>query len=187
MHTSIDPHQAVATLERVDAVAERTRADLARMGSLRFPLVLFGLLTVLSTPFGQLSDGAGLGLFWAVAGPAGTLATARHFRRIERRAGLFGRHGRAWLAASVCFLVCTWLAGALLGIVGVCVVIAAGHVAFGLAARSPLVAGGAAALAVLTLALSGLPEATLLLVLPPVFGLAAVAAGLALPANDRRA
>src|SRR3712207_7475042 len=50
---------------------------------------------------------------------------------------LFGRHARAWMAASVVFLVVTWLTGAPLGIVGVGLVVAAGYVAFGLAARRP--------------------------------------------------
>lgn len=76
--TALPPDEAARTLAGIRSTRERTRSDLS---SFWYPLVLFGVLTMLSTPFFWLWDGSGVGLFWLVAAPAGTAAVSRHYRR----------------------------------------------------------------------------------------------------------
>lgn len=79
-----DLRHAQATLAGIDDVRRRTRADLEEFW---FPLVLFGSLTLLSLPVAGLGDGLGAAVFWGVAGPAGAVAVALHYKRRELALG----------------------------------------------------------------------------------------------------
>jgi energy-converting hydrogenase Eha subunit E len=73
----ISPEEAGNTLDSVHVTRAATRE---RLGPYWFALVVFGVLTMLSSPLFDVRDGAGVALFWLVAGPAGMFVVARHER-----------------------------------------------------------------------------------------------------------
>lgn len=75
---------AAAMLREIDDIRCRTRRDTHPFW---FPLVLFGALSILATPFCGIGDGTGISLFWAVAGPVGGAVTAFYYRRHELHLG----------------------------------------------------------------------------------------------------
>lgn len=81
----IPAEDAASTLAAIRSTRARTRADLR---SYWFALVVFGTLTLLSTPFFDLWDGAGVGLFWLVAAPLGMAAMARYHRNRDDELGI---------------------------------------------------------------------------------------------------
>ncbi len=64
--TAMPPDEAATTLASIRSTRERTRGDLQRYW---FAAVVFGVLTLLSTPFFSIWGGAAVGLFWLVAAP----------------------------------------------------------------------------------------------------------------------
>lgn len=72
--TTVPPDEAVQALDRVYSARAATRG---RLRSYSYPLIVFGALTMLSTPFFSIWEGAGVALFWLVAAPAGALVVAR--------------------------------------------------------------------------------------------------------------
>ena len=82
---TIPSEDAASTLAALRSTRARTRADLR---SYWFALVVFGALTLLSTPFFDLWDGAGVGLFWLVAAPLGMAAMARYHRNRDDELGI---------------------------------------------------------------------------------------------------
>ncbi|MDX6691337.1 MAG: hypothetical protein QOG15_2794 [Solirubrobacteraceae bacterium] len=74
---TIPPDEAARTLASVRAARDATRGQLA---SFWYPLVVFGVLTMLSAPTFQIWDGGGVALFWLIAAPVGTFLTIRHQR-----------------------------------------------------------------------------------------------------------
>jgi hypothetical protein len=156
--TTVPPDEAARTLMSIRSTRERTRADLR---SYWYPLVIFGVLTLLSTPFFDLWDGAGAGVFWLVAAPAGMAAVARHYRRREFRAGLTVA-SRPYVVTAACLLTACFALGFGGGIAGNADVasfgpplaVAVAYVVFAWLERSVLLALLAFALAGLTVALA---------------------------------
>lgn len=95
--------QATEVLDDVARLRGRTRRSL---GVPWFPLVCFGVLTMLSTPLIAGAGTAALVPLWLVAGTAGMLLTRRYYRRRARRQGVTGRGRRAWTAAAALFPIC---------------------------------------------------------------------------------
>ncbi len=79
------PDDAAATLLELESVRRRTRGVLR---SFWLPLVVFGPLMLTSGLLALFAEGRVIGLFWAVAGPAASIATGLHYRNRERRLGL---------------------------------------------------------------------------------------------------
>lgn len=74
---TIPPDEAAHTLQSVRAARDATRG---RLASFWYPLIVFGVLTMLSAPAFGIWDGGGVALFWLVAAPLGTFLTIRHQR-----------------------------------------------------------------------------------------------------------
>jgi drug/metabolite transporter (DMT)-like permease len=130
--------QAADALDDVARLRERTRRSL---GVPWFPLVCFGLLTMLSTPLLAGAGTAALLPLWLVAGAAGMLLTGCCYyrRRRGRRRGVTGRGRRVWAVAAFLFLAC--LAGGIAGgmtggeaggVLATIVIVVAGYFALGL-------------------------------------------------------
>lgn len=75
------------------------------------------MLTLLSTPFFELWDGAGAGLFWLVAAPAGIALVMRHYRRRELTAGLASAP-RPYVVTAACLVAACFALGFGDGIAG---------------------------------------------------------------------
>jgi hypothetical protein len=103
----VPPDEAARTLTSIRATRERTRADLRAYW---YPLVVFGVLTLLSTPFFELWDGAGAGLFWLVAAPVGIALVVRHYRRRELSVGLTSAP-RPYVVTAVCLVAACFALG----------------------------------------------------------------------------
>jgi hypothetical protein len=137
--------ELAATLQQVEEVRQRTRVD---VHPIWFPMVLFGVLGILSTPFLFVWDGAGMGLYWLVAGPAGGVATARYYRNRALSLGA-GVRGGAYVAIGVAILVGAWVGGAVSESAAVpLLAVSAGYLGFAWLDKSWPVAGVAAVLAV---------------------------------------
>jgi hypothetical protein len=179
--------EAVETLRDVARLRRATRRSL---GTPWFPLVYFGVLTMVSAPL--LGDGpaAGLIALWVLAGTLGMALTRRHYRRRAQRRGVAGRR-RSWWVAWAMFAGCfaAGLAGGLLGglaggVIGPIAVVSAGYVVMGVQQRRAVVALAAlpaAALAALSAAAGGSPQSAEL-----AFGAALALAGAVLLAVERR-
>lgn len=148
---------AARTLEHLEELRARTRTDL---GSAWFPLVVFGLLTLASTPIILLVGAQALGLYWTVAGLAGGLVVAGYYAIGQRRKGIRAPCGWPLLIAAAILagtLGLGWYGGTaglpLLAAVGPPLVVAGGYLAFAWLARDMLLAAVALGLAGLTGAL----------------------------------
>jgi len=73
------------TLHEIDGLRRNTRRALQ---SSWFPLVLFGALALVASPLCLIGDGRAAGVFWALAGPAGGVATGVHYARREATIGV---------------------------------------------------------------------------------------------------
>lgn len=186
---SASARQAAEALDEVARLRGRTRRSL---GVAWFPLVCFGVLTMLSAPLIAGAPPAALAPLWLVAGAAGMVLTRRHYRRRSRQQGVTGRGRRAWIVAAALFPACVLAAvagsmadGAAGGVLASIVVVVAGYFAAGLLQHN-----SAAALAVTPGAV--LAAAFILAGLAPwiaelTFGAAMVAAGTGLRAAGERA
>lgn len=187
-HADASPRQAAETLEGVVRLRRRTRRSL---GSPWFPLICFGLLTILSAPLVAAMGTAVLAPLWLVAGTAGMLLTRRHYRRRARQRGVTGRGRRSWAIA------CTMSAGAFIagvtggsvsgeaaGVMAPIVVIVTGYLLLGALQRDPrpslALAPGAILATVLVL------EGQAPWIVELAFGAGLVAAGTALRALEDR-
>ena len=85
METNPDVQAARQALAQVDELRRRTRSALA---SAWYPLVVFGLITVLSAGVPLVAHEALVGAYWLVVGGAGSALVARHYRRREDEIGL---------------------------------------------------------------------------------------------------
>ena len=180
--------QAAEALDDVARLRGRTRRSL---GAPWFPLVCFGVLTMLSAPLIAGAGTAALLPLWLVAGAAGMVLTRRYYRRRGRRHGVTGRGRRAWIAAAALFPACViagvtggMAGGAAGGVLASVAVVVAGYFAMGLLQHNL-----AAALAVTPGAV--LAVALILAGLAPwiaelTFGAAMVAAGAGLRAAGER-
>ncbi len=83
------------TLRHIQQLQERTRHDLS---SYWFPLVLFGVLTLVSVPFAIPDGGGAIAIFWAIAGPGGGAAIGWYYHSCEQRLGV-SRSGAPFVIA----------------------------------------------------------------------------------------
>jgi len=180
--------QAAEALDEIARLRGRTRRSL---GVPWFPLVCFGVLTMLCAPLIAGAGPAALIPLWLVAGAAGMLLIRRYYRRRGRRHGVTGRGRRAWIFAAALFPVClmagvagSMAGGKVGGVLASIVVVVAGYYATGLLQHN-----SAAALAVTPGAV--LAVALMLAGLAPwmaelTFGATMVAAGAGLRAAGER-
>ena len=180
--------QAAEALDDIARLRGRTRRSL---GAAWFPLVCFGVLTMLSAPLIAGAGTAALVPLWLVAGAAGMLLIRHYYRRRARRHGVTGRGRRAWTVAAVMFPACLvagvtggMAGGAAGGVLASIAVVVAGYFVMGLLQHD-----SAAALAVTPGAF--LAVAFILAGLAPwiaelTFGAAMVAAGAGLRAAGDR-
>lgn len=147
------PDEAAAMLQEITTVRRRTRGVLR---SFWFPLVVFGPLMLISGALALVTDGPVTGLFWAVAGPLGSVAVCLHYRKRESRLGLSSSPLPyvlvmvAMLAGA--FALPALTSGELRGVVSL-FAIAAGYLALAALDREPWLAGLGLALALVPLAL----------------------------------
>lgn len=180
--TALPPDEAARTLAGIRSTRERTRSDLS---SYWYPLVLFGALTVLSTPFFWLWDGGGVGLFWLAAAPAGSVAVGRYYRRRALSSGV-ARSPRAHIITAYGLIVACFALGFGGGIggqddiagFGPPLAIAAAYVIFAWLESSALLALVACLLGGLTIALATADVAAAPQILALVYGLGFVSVGL---------
>lgn len=169
------------TLQELYEVRRRTRAAVHPAW---FPLLVFGLLGLLSIPVTLVAGGSANAVFWLLAGPAGGYATSHYYRDRAISLGA-GVRGRAYLPLGIFIFLGAWGGGALTHSAAVpMAAIALGYLAFARLERSWAVAGvalvlGAAALAV---AITEPRRGDLLLSL--VFGLSFTVTGLLLRHRD---
>jgi hypothetical protein len=186
--TGASARQAAEVLDEVARLRGRTRRS---AGVPWFPLVCFGVLTMLSAP---LLAGAGTAVLvplWLVAGAAGMLLIRRYYRRRGRRHGVTGRGRRAWVLAAALFPACLIAAvagsragGAAGGVLASIAVVVAGYYAAGLLQHDPAAALAVTPGAVLAAALILAGAAPWIAEL--AFGAAMVTAGAVLRAARER-
>lgn len=114
----MEQREALALLDQVRETRRRTKAQ---VGGLWFPLILFGGLSLLSTPL----NGPSLGVYWAVAAPIGVALNAAFYCRRERAVGIESRLGPIIVATAV-IVVGTAVTGSVGGALGAEMVAAAG-------------------------------------------------------------
>jgi hypothetical protein len=174
----MDANNAHDTIQEVGRVQRRTRASL---DGLWFPLVLFGVLTILSAGVVAVLDEAALALYWLVAGIGGGAACAWHAWRQEQSTGV-GRSGTPYAVTAGLLIVGALGMGALgsgdLQIAGPPLAISLAYLVFAYLERSVALAVTAIALGVLavTLTLSDVAQPTLWLAVG--YGTAFLAFGL---------
>ena len=179
---STDEAELATTLRQVDDVRRRTRAAVHPVW---FPMLLFGLLGLASIPFALAGDGLGTALFWLVAGPAGGMATSRHYRNRALSVGA-GMRGRAHGAIGAAIFFGAWAGGALThSATAPMLAIAAGYLGFAYLEKSWPVAAVAAALAGAAAVVALTDPARGDIILALVFGLAFTGTGLLLRRRDR--
>jgi hypothetical protein len=98
--SELSRRQADETLAELAGIRRRTRRA---VGTLWFPLVLFGSLTLLEIPFELTVGPPVIAFFWLVAGPVGSVLVGRHLRREGRLRGMTGRPpAGGLLGAGIC-------------------------------------------------------------------------------------
>jgi hypothetical protein len=176
------PREAAVALDEIDRLRRRTRRSL---GPPWFPLVYFGLVTILSAPLVAAAGAPVLAPVWIIGGGVGLLVMNRLQARQARERGLTGRRLGPWTIGVAMLLGCIAAgvavgraAGADGGVLAPIVVVVTGYLALGWLRRDPqpslALAPGAALAAVF--ALSGFAPWLVEL----TFGLAMAAAGLRL-------
>jgi len=169
------------TLRQLDEVRQRTRAAVHPAW---FPMLLFGTLGLASIPFGFIGHGAGSGLFWLVAGPAGGYATARYYRNRAFSVGA-GVRGRTYTVLGVAIFVAAWGSGmATRSAAGPMLAVAVGYLGFARLERSWPVAVVSVVLGVAAVVVAVTDPAHGDVVLSLVFGLAFTTTGLLLRRRD---
>jgi hypothetical protein len=186
------PEQAVQTVQQVERLRRETHST---VHDLWFPCALFGSLMLLSAGILATAGGPAVGLYWAVAGPLGGIATGEYYRRRERRLGVEGP-ALAYILTGVAIMVGCFLTGGIGGATdrdmlagaGTLLVISAGALVLGLLARTASMAVGAVVLAALVVAMwaAGVEPRVIGPLGTAVYGGAALAAGLAYRSSHRR-
>jgi len=172
--------EEVQTIAELEGIRAQVHGDLRPLGSLSFPLGVWGALTLLSAIPAWFSPEAALGLYWIAAAPLGTVVVWRHFRGLERRIGVETPGGQAALLSGVGLAVVALATGVLWGTVAVCCVLAVGYSGFAWLVRSRAFAWLAAGLLVATAALQATGVDRLDVLLPLLFGGALLGTGIAL-------
>lgn len=187
----MNSRHAAQTLELLEGIRARTRADL---GSAWFPLVVFGVLTLASSPVIVLAGPAAFGWYWTVVGPVGGVIVGGYYAIGQRRKGILAPSG--WpLVIAVAILAGTlglgWYgatAGSpLLAAVGPPLIVAGGYLAFSWLGRDVLLAVVALGLAGLTgaLVVGGLDPQALTATLTLAYGGAFTVTGLGYRVSGR--
>lgn len=153
----LGPDTAGETLREVERLRHRTRTGL---GAFWFPLVVFGALSLASAAVVSLDDGEALGVYWAIAGPLGAIATGVYYYRRERTVGV-ERPAAPYLVTAAGIIVGSFVVAGLASTLGSdagaaatpSIVVSAGYLAFAWLERSPSLAAIAAALAALAIVL----------------------------------
>jgi hypothetical protein len=153
----MQPEQANDTMMEICRLRRRTRSDLQAFW---FPLIVFGALSIGGAAVILASWGLAVALYWAVAGPAGGIATGHYYHQRGRNLGVETPPAR-YIAVAIAIMVGCFLTGALGGArgsdltaaVGPSLCISVGYVAFAYLERSVSVAVIAIALGALACAL----------------------------------
>lgn len=175
--------EALETVQQVRRVNRRTTSVLQEFW---FPLIVFGLLTMASSPFYYLLDGAGVGIFWLIAAPVGATLTARHYRNRQLETGL-ETGALPYLITAAAIVVGCFVTGVVGGIediealeqLGPPIVIATGYLVFAFLERSVTVACVSIMLAGLAVAIRALDVSEPFLVTNLALGLVLTVTGLA--------
>lgn len=173
----MDRRDISQTIEAIDELRRDTRRALQ---SFWFPLALFGALTLLSAPFCAIADGRAVGLFWALAGPAGGIATSLHYARRETALGL-SRPAAPYIVVAVglmagAFVLPALTTGDLQDVVSYFAV-AAGYLGFAWIERDGRIAGIAAFIAAVPLVMLAVAPGSACLVTAVATGSVLVASG----------
>ena len=160
----MDVRSAAEALDEVERLRRETRRQ-SRAGveQLWLPLILFGGLVLLTPAIEALFGGRAVRIYWAVAGPAGTILCGWYYRKRELQIGL-EVPALPYLLVSVGIvvgsLVLGWIGGitdSQLAWVGPPLVVCAGYAIFAWLDRSAGLAILAAALTAVTLGLYASP------------------------------
>src|SRR6202521_6462477 len=81
----LEQSQAKTLLTAAEGARERTRLVLSTNW---FPMILFGLLALVSVPVAEFWPGTAVAALWLVGAPLGTLATALWYRSRATELGL---------------------------------------------------------------------------------------------------
>ncbi len=152
-------------LREIEQLRSRTNQVLNHFS---FPCMLFGALMVMGAVIGLMAGGDRAGIFWAVAGPLGGVATGLYYWRRESKLGVIDNPG-PWIAMSLGIMVgcfATGFGGAALNLpvvstLGPLLCISAGYLVFGRLAHSTALSVSAVALAIAVIGmwLTGAPDA----------------------------
>lgn len=189
--SALSPDEAARTLDSVRSTRAETKGQLR---SYWYPLIVFGVLTMLSAPFFALWDGSGVALFWLVAAPLGSFAVVRHQQTQALTVGA-GRAVRPYAITGIALIVACFGLGAIGGATGELdianfgppLAVATAYVVFAWLERSLALAALATALAAITIGFAafGVEHAAPILAL--IYGASFVALGLAARAKSPRA
>lgn len=180
MPSSQAAEEAVQTIAELEGIRAQVHGDLRPLGSLSFPLVVWGALTLLSAIPAWFPPEAALGAYWLAAAPLGTVVVWRHFRGLERRIGVETPGGRAAMLWGVGLAAVASATGVLWGAVPVCYVLASGYAGFAWLVRSRAFGWLAAGLLMATAMLQATGVDRLEALLPLLFGGALLGTGIAL-------
>jgi hypothetical protein len=183
---AMQPEDATRALHEVDALRRRT---LSERRSTWFPLVLFGVLALGAAVACEVGGDRAVAVYWAVAGPAGGIATGAYAYRRSLRVGV-APSPLPYLVTAVAILVGASLTGALATgsarTTAPYLVVAVGFLVFAWLERHPLAAVTAVVALVTAMAVVATGPVHGCAILSATFGLAFAATGLALRARERR-
>lgn len=173
-------------LQELEQIRRKARRDAHPFW---FPLVLFGVLGLIATPFCVVGKGTGIAVFWGVAGPVGGAVTAFYYRKREMTLGA-GVNGLPYVLIALSILAGTFLLGSLgsgtVASAGPMAVVAVGYLGFARLERSWNVAFVAAGMLLVTLVVTVAQVEHACAVLSATFGGAFAATGLSLRQAERR-
>jgi hypothetical protein len=182
---AMQPDEATRALRKVDAVRRRT---LSERRSTWFPLVLFGVLALGAAVACELGDDRAVALCWAVAGPAGGIATGAYAYRRSLRVGV-AASPLPYLVTAVAILVGASLTGALstgsARTTAPYLVVALGFLVFAWLERHPVAAVAAVVALVAAVAVVATGPVHGCAILSATLGLAFASTGLALRGRER--
>jgi hypothetical protein len=146
VHAS-SPEEAAGVLRQVESLQRQTRVLLRAFW---FPLVVFGAITLASTPVQWLWAGGAVGIYWALAGPLGGVGVGWYYRSRALRLGL-SQPVLPYVVTAIgillgAFILPAFAAGDLQQVISLFAV-AAGYLAFAWLDRSPTLAGLAVVMA----------------------------------------
>lgn len=181
----MQPDEATRALREVDTVRRRT---LSERRSTWFPLVLFGVLALGAAVACEVGDDRAVALYWAVAGPAGGIATGAYAYRRSLRVGV-AASPLPYLVTAAAILVGASLTGALstgsARTTAPYLVVALGFLVFAWLDRHPVAAVAAVVALVAAVAVVATGPVHGCAILSATLGLAFASTGLALRGRER--